>query len=201
MWHKNDTTIHVILNVHMVNSVIPMDSTTLISINLRGTVFLVPKWSLEKAPRNSPLSLLSKESCHYIKATDQFYFDRSPIVFEQILDYLSRGELHIPNHVCSHSVKTELDFWGIPISSLHKCCWKVFYRTEKELSILEKLVDCFQRKYLTNISSTSSRFPRWRYNVLYFMEAYPTSFFAKVFLFLQYLCKVSTRRVFWHYAL
>ena len=47
----------------------------------------------------------------------EFYFDRSPRIFENILGLYRKGELHLTESVCPRDFLGELDYWGL--SALH----------------------------------------------------------------------------------
>ena len=47
----------------------------------------------------------------------EFFFDRSPRVFENILGLYRKGELHLTESVCPRDFLGELEYWGL--SSLH----------------------------------------------------------------------------------
>ena len=49
--------------------------------------------------------------------TREFYFDRSPRIFENILGLYRKGELHLTESVCPRDFLGELDYWGL--SALH----------------------------------------------------------------------------------
>ena len=47
----------------------------------------------------------------------EFFFDRSPRVFEYILGIYRKGELHLPSSICPRDFLGELEYWGL--SALH----------------------------------------------------------------------------------
>ena len=47
----------------------------------------------------------------------EFFFDRSPRIFENILGLYRKGELHLTESVCPRDFLGELEFWGL--SALH----------------------------------------------------------------------------------
>ena len=49
--------------------------------------------------------------------TREFFFDRSPRIFENILGLYRKGELHLTESVCPRDFLGELDYWGL--SALH----------------------------------------------------------------------------------
>ena len=53
----------------------------------------------------------------YSLTNREFFFDRSPRVFEYILGIYRKGELHLPSSVCPRDFLGELEYWGL--SALH----------------------------------------------------------------------------------
>uniref|UniRef100_A0A914QJV8 Potassium channel tetramerisation-type BTB domain-containing protein n=1 Tax=Panagrolaimus davidi TaxID=227884 RepID=A0A914QJV8_9BILA len=58
----------------------------------------------------------------YFEHSHEYYFERSPIIFEYIIDYYITGKLHRPMDVCPIRLRYELDFWRIPVSLMSVCC-------------------------------------------------------------------------------
>ena len=49
----------------------------------------------------------------YDSTKSEYFFDRHPGVFAQILNYYRTGRLHCPSDVCGPLFEGELEFWGI----------------------------------------------------------------------------------------
>ena len=60
--------------------------------------------------------ILALCDCYNLKSRE-FYFDRSPKIFENILGLYRKGELHLTENVCPRDFIGELDYWGL--SALH----------------------------------------------------------------------------------
>ena len=60
--------------------------------------------------------ILALCDCYNLQ-TREFYFDRSPKIFENILGLYRKGELHLTENVCPRDFIGELDYWGL--SALH----------------------------------------------------------------------------------
>lgn len=116
-------------------------NTDTLTINVRGTVFKTRIQNLRNVPSNSPLVNLDKTSEYFDSSSGEFFFDRSAIVFDTILDYFTTGKLHIPSHLCAERVKEELAYWGVSESQLCRCCWKAFYQKDEDMDVLTKLLD------------------------------------------------------------
>ena len=53
----------------------------------------------------------------YCSAQCEYFFDRSPRIFENILGLYRKGELHLTESVCPRDFLGELQYWGL--SALH----------------------------------------------------------------------------------
>ena len=61
----------------------------------------------------------------------EFFFDRHPGVFAQIINYYRTGKLHTPHDVCGPLFQEELGFWGIDEKQMESCCWS-YYTQHRE---------------------------------------------------------------------
>ena len=50
---------------------------------------------------------------NYDPVLNEYFFDRNPRVFAQILNYYRSGKLHYPTDVCGPLFEEELEFWGL----------------------------------------------------------------------------------------
>ena len=67
----------------------------------------------------------------YDPNVNEFFFDRHPTVFGQILNFYRTGKLHCPNDVCGPLFEEELAFWGIDELQVESCCW-LNYKKHRE---------------------------------------------------------------------
>lgn len=83
------------------------------SFNSDVTSFLrKPQATLKKIPATR-LSRLTEALANYDPVLNEYFFDRHPGVFGQILNYYRTGKLHYPTDVCGPLFEEELEFWGL----------------------------------------------------------------------------------------
>ena len=108
-----------------------------VQLNVGGTTFVTHLSTLSTLP-GTRLSSLDEQDESYDVNTGEYFFDRSPAMFESILNYYRTGELHFPHCFCGPSIKTELEFWGLDENCISPCCWKAYSAYEEEkLTVLE----------------------------------------------------------------
>ncbi|XP_075241034.1 potassium voltage-gated channel protein Shaw-like isoform X2 [Convolutriloba macropyga] len=91
--------------------------------SFRSTLLQVPKTRLFYLMQ-IPVNRLHPDE--YDHATNQYFFDRSPDLFEHIINYYRTGQLHVPRDVCWPLFDNELQFWGLDHSHLETCCWMIY---------------------------------------------------------------------------
>ncbi|OWF42693.1 potassium voltage-gated channel protein Shaw-like [Mizuhopecten yessoensis] len=109
----------------------------IIHINLRGTRFSTVRSTLSRLP----VAITEDKRGTYDVQNKEYFFNRNPRIFHEILDYCETGRLHLPENVCSQSSREELSFWGVPQDCIQQCCWKAFYKVDDEMDVLDKLLD------------------------------------------------------------
>ncbi|XP_033746915.1 potassium voltage-gated channel subfamily C member 2-like [Pecten maximus] len=129
-----------------------------VTLNLRGTTFLFDKTCIgDKLLEDSPLLHLDETSPCFLHARNEYYFNRNADIFDSVLEYLSRGSVHVPRNICTVVIKADLEFWGIPEGRVDLCCWKSFYQTEEDVAGIKALVDhipCDDTQHVVCQSST-----------------------------------------------
>lgn len=75
-------------------------------------------WIAENHP-NSP---------DYDPVLGEYFFDRHPRIFSEVLNYYRIGRLHCPVDVCSALFQEELSYWGINDRDIEPCCWVLYKR-------------------------------------------------------------------------
>ncbi|CAI5451691.1 unnamed protein product [Caenorhabditis angaria] len=58
----------------------------------------------------------------YFDNPGEYYFERSPIIFEYVIDFYITGKLHRPMDICPIRLRYELDYWRIPTPFMSPCC-------------------------------------------------------------------------------
>lgn len=96
------------------------------------------KATLKKIPATR-LSRLTEALANYDPILNEYFFDRHPIVFAQILNYYRTGKLHYPTDVCGPLFEEELDFWGLDSNQVEPCCWST-YSTHRDTQVSSLLI-------------------------------------------------------------
>ncbi len=99
-----------------------VDEQTTVILNVGGVKYETTEDTLKTLPKTK-LSNLDNIKDHYHKDKNEYYFDRSSLVFEYILNFYRIGELHVPANMCSVMVQRELQFWKIDEAEILDCCW------------------------------------------------------------------------------
>ncbi|XP_074643451.1 potassium voltage-gated channel protein Shaw-like [Tubulanus polymorphus] len=161
----------------------PFENDFLIVLDVGGRRFKTWRSTLQRIP-NTRLAMLNHESKYYNRETGEYFFDRNPDIFENVLDFYRTGELHVPLSKCGWSVKLELDFWGINWKDIKRCCWNHFNSSWCEKTTLEK----FDEDVLKPLPSSSSLLDKaWL-----FLEYPSSSRCAMVYSTISYLVIVGS---------
>ncbi|CAH8824511.1 unnamed protein product [Trichobilharzia szidati] len=118
-----------------------MDSENRVILNVGGIRHETYKATLKKIPATR-LSKLTEAVANYDPILNEYFFDRHPGVFNQILNYYRTGKLHYPTDVCGPLFEEELEFWGLDANQVEPCCWMTYTshrETQETLQILNDL--------------------------------------------------------------
>jgi potassium voltage-gated channel Shaw-related subfamily C protein len=110
-------------------------------LNVGGTKFETQLATLKKLPATR-LSKLIPQLSSYDPTLNEYFFDRHPGVFSQILNYYRTGRLHYPTNVCGPLFEDELSYWGIQREEVEPCCWMTYTKhrsTQETLQALDSL--------------------------------------------------------------
>ncbi|CAB4061562.1 KCNC1 [Lepeophtheirus salmonis] len=122
-----------------------MDAENRCILNCGGVRHETYKATLKKIPATR-LSRLTEALGNYDPVLNEFFFDRHPGVFAQILNYYRTGKLHYPTDVCGPLFEEELEYWGLDSNQVEPCCWMTYTQhrdTQETLTVLDRLdLDC-----------------------------------------------------------
>lgn len=99
------------------NRTVDLDNRVI--LNVGGIRFETYKATLKKIPATR-LSRLTEALANYDPVLNEYFFDRHPGVFAQILNYYRTGKLHYPTNVCGPLFEEELEFWGLDANQVMK---------------------------------------------------------------------------------
>ena len=113
-----------------------MDTDNRVILNIGGTRYETYSHVLKKIPATR-LSKLTPQLANYDSVLNEYFFDRHPGVFMEILNYYRTGgvdslidhlpgKLHYPMNVCGPLFEEELHFWGIETNQVEPCCWMTY---------------------------------------------------------------------------
>uniref|UniRef100_A0A336MSP2 CSON006161 protein n=1 Tax=Culicoides sonorensis TaxID=179676 RepID=A0A336MSP2_CULSO len=118
-----------------------MDAENRVVLNVGGIRHETYKATLKKIPATR-LSRLTEALGNYDPILNEYFFDRHPGVFAQVLNYYRTGKLHYPTDVCGPLFEEELAFWGLDSNQVEPCCWMTYTQhrnTQETLAVLDRL--------------------------------------------------------------
>jgi len=102
------------------------DADHRVILNVGGIRHETYKATLKKIPATR-LSRLTEALANYDPILNEYFFDRHPGVFAQILNYYRTGKLHYPTDVCGPLFEEELEFWGLDANQVYTCYLLQYY--------------------------------------------------------------------------
>ena len=115
-----------------------MDGENRIILNVGGFRFETYRTTLKKIPATR-LSRLTEALANYDPVLNEYFFDRHPGVFAQILNYYRTGKLHHPTNVCGPLFEEELEFWGLDANQVSFFIFHSLFRYYSDDSSIETL--------------------------------------------------------------
>ena len=99
-------------------------------INVGGIQYAFPWSTLEDFPESrlsrlrscTTLREIAKFCDDYDEMRHEFFFDRDPLAFRAILNFLAKGKLCLLREVCNVALHVELLYWGINLGQMEVCC-------------------------------------------------------------------------------
>lgn len=117
------------------------DSDNRVILNVGGIRHETYRATLKKIPATR-LSRLTEALANYDPVLNEYFFDRHPGVFAQIINYYRTGKLHYPTDVCGPLFEEELEFWTLDPNQVEPCCWMTYTQhrdTQETLAVLDRL--------------------------------------------------------------
>ncbi|XP_048408799.1 potassium voltage-gated channel subfamily D member 3 isoform X2 [Stegostoma tigrinum] len=132
----------------------------LIILNVSGRRFQTWKNTLERFP-DTLLGSTEKEFFFH-EETKEYFFDRDPDIFRNVLNFYRTGKLHYPRHECISAYDEELAFFGIIPEIIGDCCYEEYKDRKRENA--ERLMDDSdsENKAEGNLPSRTCRQTMWR---------------------------------------
>ena len=97
-----------------------------IVLNVGGVKHETFKSTLRNFPDTRLAWITDSFSADYDAEKNEYFFDRHPGVFQQIINFYRTGKLHCPSDVCGALFEEELSFWGIDEKQMEPCCWSTY---------------------------------------------------------------------------
>ena len=156
----------------------------LVTINVGGARFVTSRSTLERIP-GTRLSNLQRTDRNFNPATNEWFFDRNPALFNFLLDYYRSNELHFPHNFCGPSIRKELIFWKIDESEISTCCWNRYREFEQEKKIFERIEKAFDsgsayQNLFDDDMANASQWYLWKRRIYLFLEEPMSSRAAQV---------------------
>ncbi|KAL6724642.1 hypothetical protein Aduo_019512 [Ancylostoma duodenale] len=110
-------------------------------LNVGGVRHETYQATLKKIPATR-LSRLTPSLANFDPLLNEYFFDRHPAVFAQVLNYYRTGKLHYPTDVCGPLFEEELQYWGLDASDTEPCCWMQLLHakdTQETLAVLDRM--------------------------------------------------------------
>uniref|UniRef100_A0A1I7TW82 BTB_2 domain-containing protein n=1 Tax=Caenorhabditis tropicalis TaxID=1561998 RepID=A0A1I7TW82_9PELO len=134
---------------------------TVIKLNIGGTSFRIRVTSIFARSADEKLSAFAQltheqrlQACDaFLMPQEEYYFERSAVLFDSIFKYYISGQLHRPLDVCPTEFSTELAYWKINDGLMSNCCWRGYNMSAS----LEELVAPKEKKIELHDHSLRSR--------------------------------------------
>nr|KAG5694306.1 hypothetical protein BaRGS_032024 [Batillaria attramentaria] len=117
---------------------------TRVRLDVGGKVFTTTVDTLRTLPETRLGRLVTETKLNTEK---ELFFDRNPKIMNSVLDLYRTGELHLPENLCSAVAARELEFWEIPTTLIHECCWRNFENHHSDAAIVREIDDFLHDPY------------------------------------------------------
>ncbi|XP_061899053.1 potassium voltage-gated channel subfamily D member 2-like isoform X2 [Entelurus aequoreus] len=132
----------------------------LIILNVSGTRFQTWRTTLERYP--DTLLGSTEKDFFFHEESNEYFFDRDPDIFRNVLNFYRTGKLHYPRQECISAYDEELAFFGIIPEIIGDCCYEEYKDRRRENA--ERLQDD-EEMDMTNEATPVDLTPReylWR---------------------------------------
>ncbi|PAA75403.1 hypothetical protein BOX15_Mlig002764g1 [Macrostomum lignano] len=168
---------------------------TRVVINISGSRFETSYGVLERFPgtRLSLLATLRQDDEAYDVDRGEYYFERHPEVFADILHFYRTDELHIRHNLCGNVVKREFEFWGMYEQDIEPCCWTSYSQAAECKETLAGIDNTFLTGKAAQKESWEAETNGWikfRRKVWAILEDPSTSMASRVYVFTSMLLVV-----------
>ena len=122
------------------NNVFDADRSPKVTLNCGGVRYETYLNTLKNIP-NTRLAWIAQNhpnSPDYDPDLDEYFFDRHPAVFAEVLNYYRTGKLHVSVSVCASLFEEELSFWGLSDRDIEPCCWVSYKHHKKTQETLKR---------------------------------------------------------------
>lgn len=125
---------------------VSVDHALLAVINVGGNRYTFPWTTLQQFPLTRLGRLCGCRSLEdiasvcddYDETRKEFFFDRSPSAFKVILNFLAAGKLRLLREMCVLSLHDELNYWGVEMAYMERCCKRKMYTRIEEVHEKER---------------------------------------------------------------
>ncbi|KAK6100653.1 BTB/POZ domain family protein [Brugia pahangi] len=164
------------------------NADTFLRLNIGGTHFLIRNETVLRR-RTGLLSLIVRWPHEkrvpladaYLENTNEYYFERSALLFNVIYQFYLTGFIHLPENLCLKDLLNELDYWCIaPDKYLAECC--CLNRNDNQLDSFKSSSEIDQADYFRHL-----RFGEYRLQIWNLMEVPASSCAAQIFTTLSVL--------------
>lgn len=132
--------------IHRPEDLVSVDHALLAVINVGGNRYTFPWSTLEQFPLTRLGRLCGCRSLEdianicddYDETRKEFFFDRSPSAFRVILNFLAAGKLRLLREMCVLSLHDELNYWGVEMAYMERCCKRKMYTRIEEVHEMER---------------------------------------------------------------
>ena len=151
----------------------------IITLNVGGFRHEVLWKTLNKVPKSRLGKLMSAASVNKLNMFDycdgfntertEFYFDRDPTLFNNILNYYRIGKLHVSDDICPMDLNNELIYWQLDEPLMDLCCEEKLFNKQKEIDMTIFNYQCIVRdvkkKLAQDKKDNSSKYKRLKKKV------------------------------------